>query len=150
MIYRLLYKLLHDAPDVRNIVGTRIYPEHAPAKTQGACIIIRNLSGAAETHLQNECNMAQPMVQLDCYDRTATKARSLYEVVRLRLSGYGATTVEDVLDDDGAEQDIVLSSIILRRPGMYVEEPRDASDNWTHRYTADFEIFHSQTVPTHV
>lgn len=156
MIYRLLGKLMYDSPDIRDRVSNRIYFEYAPElksipeANRGPCIIIRNFSGQAETHLQNECNCAQPMVQIDCYDTTATKARSLYELVRLRLSGYGATTVEDVLDDDGDEVDIHVSAIILRRPGMYVEEPRDGSDKWSHRYTADFEVFHSQTVPTHV
>lgn len=155
MIYRLLGKLMYDSPDIRDRVGTRIYFEYAPelkaipVDQRGPCIIIRNFSGSAETHLQNECGMAMPMVQVDCYDASSSKAHSLYELVRLRLSGFGPDTVDDVLDDDGDTVDVFVAAIVLRRPGMYVEQPRDASDKWTHRYTADFEVFHSQSVPTH-
>lgn len=159
MIYRLLGKLLHDQADIRNRVGTRIWFENAPSMVgmtaeqkkqfEGPCIIIRNFSGSAETHLQNECDMAMPMVQIDAYDKTATKSHSLYELIRKRLSGFGSETVS-VLNDEGEEEDVFVSSIILRRPGMFTEEPRNGSDVWTLRYTADFEVFHSQSVPTHV
>lgn len=154
MIYRLLGKLLYDQPDVRNRVGTRIWLENQPAfnslaaDQKGACIIIRNFSGSTETHLTNECDMAMPMVQVDFYDASATKAHSGFELVRRLLSGYGPETVA-VLNDEGEEEDVFVSSIILRRPGMYTEEPRNGSDVWVHRYTGDFEVFHSQSVPTH-
>lgn len=154
MIYRLLGKLMHDQPDIRNRVGTRIWFENQPefnklaADQRGPCIIIRNFSGSAETHLQNECDMAMPMVQIDAYDQTATKAHSLHELIRNLLSGYGPATVS-VLNDEGEEEDVRVSSIILRRPGMYTEEPRNGSDVWVHRYTSDYEVFHSQSVPTH-
>ena len=154
MIYRLLGKLMYDQPDIRNRVGSRIWFENQPefnklaADQRGPCIIIRNFSGSAETHLQNECDMAMPMVQIDAYDQSATKAHSLHELIRSLLSGYGPATVS-VLNDEGEEEDVRVSSIILRRPGMYTEEPRNGSDVWVHRYTSDYEVFHSQSVPTH-
>jgi hypothetical protein len=154
VIYRLLGKLMYDSPDIKNRVANRIYFENAPelksipVDQRGPCIIIRNFSGSAETHLQNECDMAMPMVQVDAYDVSTSKAHSLYQLVRTRLSGYGPETVA-VLNDEGEEEDVFVSSIVLRRSGMFVEEPRDASDKWTYRYTADFEVFHSQPVPTH-
>jgi hypothetical protein len=145
---------MHDQADIRSRVGTRIWFENQPAfntlaaEQKGACIIIRNFSGSAETHLQNESSMAMPMVQIDAYDSSVSKAHSLYQLIRNLLSGYGPETVS-VLNDDGEEESVRVDAIILRRPGMYTEEPRNGGDVWTHRYTGDFEIFHSQSAPTH-
>lgn len=145
MIYRLLYKLLYDAPNVVDRVGTRIFAEHAPQKTQGACIIIRNLSGSAENHMGGETDCAMPTVQVDAYDSSAPRAEELYQAVRNRISGFRGNV--SVLDSTGSEQTVSVHEIALRRPGMFIEEPRDASDKWTYRYSADFEVFHSQSVP---
>lgn len=146
MIYRILYKLLHDSEEVRNRVGTRIFAENAPESTQGACIILRNLSGRAESGLDGETDCAMPTLQLDCYDDSATKAESLFQRVRNRLSGYRGTV--EVLDIDNAVTDIDVHEITLLRPGMFIEEPRDASDRWSYRYSGDFEVYHEQSVPT--
>jgi len=147
--------MLYESAAVRNRVSSRIYFEHAPelksipVDQRGDCIIIRKLSSNPETHLQNECDMAQPTMQIDAYSTSPTKAESLHELIRNRLSGFGPAMVEDVLDSEGNEVDVWVSSIVLRRDNGYIEDPRDASDKWTHRFTADYEVFHSQSVPTH-
>jgi hypothetical protein len=146
MIYRLLYKLLHDAEEVRNIVGTRIYPEHAPEKSQAACIILRHMSGEAEYHLAGESDCAHGIIQVDCYDASTTKAHRLYQWVRNAISGYRG--VAAVLGDGGTEEDVMVSEITILRPGALVDEPRDASDKWSYRWSADFNVFYSQSVPT--
>ena len=138
MIYRLLYKLLHDSAEVRNVVGSRIYAEHAPDSSQGACIILRVLSGDAHYHLTAESDCANPTVQVDCYDETTTKAHRLYQHVRNRLSGYSGSV--DVLDEDGTETSVVVSELTILRPGALVDEPRDASDRWSCRWSADLAL----------
>lgn len=146
MTYRLIRKLLYDSPAVRSRVATRIFAENAPEKTIGECIIIRNLSGSAEMHMQGETDCAMPMVQIDCYAESPLRAESLWQLVRNRLSGYSGSV--DLLDSEGTEQTVVVSEFALRRPGMFIDEPRDSSDKWSYRYSADFEVFHSQSVPT--
>ncbi len=154
MIYRLLGKLMYDQPDIRNRVGSRIWFENQPefnklaADQRGACIIIRAISERSETHLQNECDMAQPMVQIDAYDENPTKADSLNELIRLLLSGYGPATVS-VLDSSGDETDVFVSSIVKQSGGMATEEPVNGSDRWVYRRFSVYEVFHSQSVPTH-
>lgn len=156
MIYRLLGKMMYDSPDIKNRVSSRIYFEYAPElkkiplDQRGPCIVIRKVSGTAETHLQNECDKYAARMQIDCYDSTPTNAESLNELVRLKLSGFGPATVEGVLGSDGNEHDIRVDSIIRGTDGMYTDEPRDGSDKWTHRYLTEYEVFHSQSVPTHV
>jgi hypothetical protein len=55
-----------------------------------------------------------------------------------------------VLNDVGGETTVAVSSINLLRPGMFLDAPTDGSDAWTKRFSGDFEVFHSQDVPTHV
>ena len=145
MIYRLLYKLLHDSAAVRDRVGARIYAEHAPAEVQGACIIIRNLSGRAEAGLDGESDCAMPMIQVDCYDDSMTKAESLYQLVRNRMSWFRGSL--SVLNESGGETEVDVHEASLIRPGAFIEAPRDASDRWSYRYSADFEVFYEQAVP---
>jgi hypothetical protein len=155
MIYRIIGKLLHDSPAIRDRVASRIHFENAPAQdprnptqTMGECIIIRHVSSAVNDHLQNESDCAQPTVQIDFYAESVSKAHSGYQAIRNLLSGYrGEATY---LDDDGTEATTEIHGCNLIRPGALIEEPRDSSDKWRYRYSADFEVFHSQDVPTHV
>jgi hypothetical protein len=149
MIYRLLYKLLHDQPDVRNVVGTSIFAEHAPDNHKGPCIILRVISGTVNSHLLNESDVAQPMVQVDAYDETRLKAERLGNLVRLLLSGYQPTNVA-LLDPTGGAVTVRVQGINLIRPGMQIEPPQDDSDRWRYRWSADYEVFHTQDEPTHV
>lgn len=142
-----MYKLLHDSAEVRNRVGTRIFPEHAPANTQGACIVLRHISGTTIDAVENETGLADNTMQVDFYDETITKCESGYQRIRNRLSAYRGDV--DILGDGGTEETIVVTGINLLRPGALVESPRDGSDKWSCRYSADFQIFHSQDVPTH-
>jgi hypothetical protein len=153
--YRLLGKMLYDSAAIKHRVSTRIYFEYAPelksipVDQRGDCLILRKLSSTPETHLQNECDMAMPMYQIDSYSSSQTKAESLHELVRNRLSGFGPSLVEDVLDSEGIESDVWVSAIVLESDYGYIEQPRDASDKWTHRFVALYKVFHSQPVPTH-
>lgn len=149
MTYRLLYKLLHDSEYIRDRVGSRIFRGNAPAGTKGACIILRRMGATINSHLQNESSVAQQMMQIDFYDDTMARAESGGELLRMRLSCMQRTTVQ-VLDASGEEIDVIVDSIQLRRPGEVIDEPRDASDKWSYRHSADYEVFHSQAVPTHV
>lgn len=147
MIYRILGKLMHDSAEIRDRVGSRIYFENAPAGVTGECIILRHLSGTVNQHLGNEADVAQPLMQIDFYADSVAKAHSGYQLVRNLLSGYRGTAT--YLDDDGDEATSEIQGCNLLRPGMLVNDPRDGSDEWSYRYSADFEVFHSQSVPTH-
>lgn len=143
-----MYKLLHDSEEIRNRVATRIYAEHAPANSQGACIVLRHISGTAIDAVENETGLADNTMQVDFYDETITKCESGYQRIRNRLSGYRGEV--DVLAENGEEETITVTGVNLLRPGGLVESPQDASDKWSTRYSADFQIFHTQDVPTHV
>lgn len=147
MIYRILYSLLHGSADIRNRVGARIYPERVPAGVEGECIVVSHVSSEVENHLQNESDCAIPTIQLDFYSNTVTTAESGYQLIRNLLSGFRGDVVH--LGSDGEEETTHISGCNLIGPGMLEEEPADGSDQWIFSYSADFQIFHSQSVPTH-
>lgn len=147
MIYRILYSLLNGSPDIRNRVGSRIYPERVPAGVAGECIVISHISSEVESHLLNESDCAIPTMQIDFYSNSTSKAHSGYQLIRNLLSGYSGDVAH--LSDDGGEETTHISSCNLISPGMLEEEPADGSDQWIYSYSADFQIFHSQSVPTH-
>ena len=147
MIYRLLYRLLYDSPDVRDRVGTRIYPERAPASVVRPFIVLRFAGSTVNAHLSNETGLAERLMQIDYFDDTASGAESGMERVRLLLSGYSGDV--DVLDDLGDEQ--TLSVVVnLDDVGLIPYAPQDGSDKWIYRASTEAQVFHSQDVPTHV
>lgn len=148
MTYRLLYKLLHDDTEITDRVGTRIYAENAPAKTVGPCIVLRMLSTDPSYHLQNETSVAAVTMQVDYYDSSATLAEVGYQLIRNLLSGRTPANVT-VLNELGEEETVRVQAVVTRRGGMLIADPRDGSDRWSYRFSADFELFHSQDVPTH-
>lgn len=148
MIYRLLYKLLYDAADIRNRVATNIYASNVPAGVKGECIVMRRVSGSPNSYLESESDLATRMVQIDFYSKSATDAESGWELIRNAISGRGPENVQ-VLNSSGTESTIRLGAINLIRPGDEIDEPHDGSDQWSYRFSGDFEVFHSQNVPTH-
>lgn len=150
MIYRILYSLLHESANIRDKVGTRIWAENAPAgeppKKDEPYLVLKNFSGSAESHMAGESDCAMPMIQIDCHDKTANLAEQLYQRVRNRVSGFRGTV--DVVDDDSIPTTVAIHEIKLLRPGMTIESPQDASDRWSYNHSADFDVFHEQSVPT--
>ena len=148
MIYRVLWKLLHDSEAVRNRVSTRIYGDYKPQDAPpGEYIILRHVSGTPIDAVENETGLADDVMQVDFYGQKVADCKSGYQLIRNRLSGYRGTV--DVLDYDGEEQEVKVTGINLLRKGSLIDLPQDGSDQWACRYSADFQVFYTQTVPTH-
>lgn len=150
MIERALYEFLRSSTAIADIVGTRIFAGHAPAKTRGPVLIMRVIARVREDKysLQNEVGVTESVVQIDCYHERATLAFDLFEAVRNRLSGYQGTVAHK--DSGGDETETFIHSAVLLREGSVYDAPQDASDQWIDRYSADFRIIHTQPVPTHL
>lgn len=146
MIYRLLYKLLHDSAGVRNRVGTRIYARNAPAGVSGEHIILNIISGTVHDHLTNEADIAERMIQIDFHADRATDAETGSELVRNLLSGYRGEV--SMLSDEGVLSAYDFQANLVR-PGDLVNGPQDASDRWSYQHSADYQVFYEQSVPTH-
>lgn len=124
--------------DVTDKASGGIYPTRAPQGTTGNVIILRTVSSDRNYSLTNEVSPAEFILQVDCYGRTPHDAHELFQRVRNRLSGYRG---------DAGDGTIQGTRIINEL--QFADDPEDASDQWIHRYTADFALFLNQTVPTH-
>ncbi len=151
MIYRLLYKLLHESEAIRNRVGIRIFEENAPERRptdpKEEYIVLHLISENPDYHLDGEVGTGDAVVQVDCHGSHTSKARSLYQLVRNRLSGYRGS-VADVLTDDGDLVSRDVCELTILRPGMIVGTPQDASDKWSYNCSTDISVFYEQSVPT--
>jgi hypothetical protein len=147
VIYYLLYALLYGCAEIKDRVGTQIYPENAPQGTVGECIVLRKLSGTAHNHLTNEADCVERLIQIDFYGRTVTEAEEGYELIQNLLSGYGPADVD--VERSGTTTTVRVSTINRMRDSNTVDAPANGSDVWTKQCSCDFQIFHSQPVPTH-
>lgn len=147
MIYRLIYALLQDSPDITDRVGTRVYARKAPANVSGEYIILSIVGSTVHNHLQNEASTGERMVQVSFFGDSATAAESGFELVRMRMSGFSGEV--EALDPQGDLRDYTVQANLVT-PNDQVSEPRDASDRWAHQYSGDFQVFYEQDAPTHV
>ena len=148
MIYRIIGRLLHESEAVRNLVADRIFFEVSPAKVTGEFIVLSLTTTTVHNHLQNESDCAEPMVQVDFYAADASRAYSGFQAIHNRLSGFSGSV--EYLADDGDYDTTRVSSCNLISHRSLTLRPEDASDKWRFRYSGDFQVFHSQAVPTHV
>lgn len=147
MIEKIVREYLLADDDVRNIVDSRIYVGYVPGGVSGAVIVLRKINTDRSYHLTNEVGARADVLQVDCYDETGTKAYQLSEIVRNRLSGV-ATANASYMENGAYTVGYIHYAIIINEREL-VEEPENASDRWTHRYSVDYEIGVSQSVPTH-
>jgi hypothetical protein len=147
MIYRLLYKVLHDSAAVRDRVATRIYPRMAPNGVTGERIVLNVISGIAHNHVSNEVGVGERIVQVSCFADSAVAAESGFELVRLRLSGFKSDI--EILDPAGTPREYTFQANLINANDL-VSEPRDASDKGAYQHSGDFQVFYEQDVPTHV
>lgn len=138
MLGRDIKDFLLDDADVRSYATGGIWPSRVPRGTTGRTIVLQTITTQRQYSLTNEVGQSQFTYQIDCYGETPYHAWQLFEHVRNRLSGYRGT-----LGDNAIQGTAILSERELS------EEPEDASDKWIHRYSADFQFFYPQTVPTH-
>ena len=138
MLERDIKTYLEADTDITHRATGGIYPTRAPQGTRGNVSILRTVSSDRNYSLTNEVDQAEFILQVDCYGKTPFEAEDLFQQVRNRLSGYRGTA------GDGQIQGTRIVNEL-----QFAEEPADASDQWIHRYTADFALFLDQTVPTH-
>lgn len=129
--------LLADS-DIAAEVGTRIYPDALPPGydvTDGPAIVLIDISGGAEHHLDGALGQAEARIEHDCYAATAITAQKVRELVRQRLAGYRGAMGDEFVQF--AEED--------GRTGRY--EPPE-SGAWSGRYirTVDIRFYYEQAL----
>lgn len=148
MIERALQTFLRNDDDIRDIVGQNVYAWNLPQGVKGPCILLTQISTLERYYSNvNEVDLVAAVVQIDMYEDRPSSVRRLAEHVRNRLSGYYGG-IEHLSDDGGLTTTTVATCKILRDQPL-AELPLDSSDKWRYRYSADYLIHHSQSVPSH-
>lgn len=146
MIHRIVGKFLKDSAAIRNRVGSRIYFERVPQDAaSGERLVISKISGERQYSLENEIGATNAVMEVACYADDPTRAESLWDLVRNRLSGYHG----NVTYLSGGEDATTWISSTIIRDGMDVTDPNDASDKWKFGYSGDFSIYYHHAVPDH-
>ncbi len=110
MIEEALYNYLTGHGALSALVGDRVYPNVAPARVQGAHIVVQRVSTMhVQTRDQQEgdSSLSRPRLQLDCYDAGKPRSLQVAETLRGALIGFrqsGPPRVDIALlegDDDG-------------------------------------------------
>ena len=138
MIEEELRTYLKGFAAIRDATPGGCWPGKSPAKVRGDRLILRKVTGDTQYSIVNELAKTGVTMQIDAYSSSPAKARDLHHLVRNVLSGYRG---------DAGDVSIEGTQIVSERATE--EEPEDGSDKWTHRYSADYFFFHTQTAPTH-
>lgn len=131
---------LRSSANVANLVAERVY--NATAPDEGAefdYVTVQEISSSPEYALSGEVGHALTTVQVDCWSKgskAGKRAKRIGEAVRNRCSGHTGTVGETR-----------FWPITLSRPGMIIEDPEDGSGDYIKRWSMDFEVFHTQSVP---
>ena len=147
MIERIVRTHLLDDDDIRNVVGQRVFANYLPIDSKGPAILLRRVSSNREQTHAGEPAVVESIVQVDSYERTASYCWELFELIRNRLNGYSGDVTW--LGTGGSQITTTIGHAWILRENALTDSPRDASDRWVERISADFTISHSQTVPTH-
>lgn len=146
MIEQAIRDLLRDTAAIRNRVDKGanfpgIYASTVPDKHRGECIVVVDVTSEDAIHLGGEVGNRVTILQTTVFAENSSKAYSLAELIRLRISGFRGIA---------GDQDPVTIQSCLIQPGggSDQEEPMDSSDRWTCSYTRDYAVRFVTSIPT--
>lgn len=105
--------LLADAT-VAGIVGTRIYPVKLPQGVSGTSLILNEISGQGDHHMQGASGLVTVRMQIGCWSQTADGAHALHLAVKECLDGFRGAM------GSGASQ--------VQVQGVFIDSWRDIDD----------------------
>lgn len=113
-----------------------IYPDVLPQNAPRPAIVYQLIGASGQHHVGGASKLCRSVIQLDCYADTRLAANAVAEQLRLAMDGYrGAMGSETV---HGCHE-------AARRYDY--EVPTNKSDTGRYRYSSDWEVWHSETLP---
>jgi len=129
--------VLGDA-NVSAIIGQRFFPDAIPQNEQIPAAVYQQISSVADETLDGASGLTFARYQISAWAATRREAKTLAEAIRFRLQSFrgdmGDVSVQDV-------------SLIDRRDG-YEPAVQNAQQS-RHGVQLDFQIWFTETVPTH-
>lgn len=136
-IEKALRALWLDVPQIRDKIGTRIYPGRVPVGGKDPCVVLNTVATNREYVLGGEAAIGDTVIQADVYGKSSREVDEISELLRNKASGYRGIAGDEEFRD-----------CRIIREGTTLDEPDDASDGWSYRNSRDWQIFFAQTTPT--
>ena len=123
---------------ISGLLAKRVYPHVAPKAATRPYITYFVVGADHQHHLTAAAGLVAHRVQIDMWADTAAEAETLSEAVREALQGLYGTLVTG----------FTSRGISLASEFDNYEPPSDADETGIYRITHDYEIWHTETVPT--
>lgn len=88
MIEDALYTYLMAQTAIRNIIGTRLYPDKLPQDPTLPALVYNNVGSSPMVQHSGPAKLESTRFQFDAFARTSRDARLLIDAVRLALESY--------------------------------------------------------------
>jgi len=121
--------LLRATTAVSDLVGTRVYPYHAPQGAVLPYIVIEQMGSVENVALDGTGSLRFVDFDIDCKADRATESRALGKVVRELLDDY-----------TGAAGTETIGAVIMNNESTQYEPPSDASDRGIYTTLLDLTI----------
>ncbi len=134
-----LFSELSTTAEVIAVVGTRIYPQVAPATVAYPFIVYSVISSLPEHHAGGASDLTNVSLQIDVWAETVGELLTIVEVIRNDLDGFKG--------DMGTENLDIRSCFLETRRTFEEPDPRGRKAP-VFRSDMDFSIWHVSSVPT--
>ena len=132
-----LYAHLTGTTDLVAQVSTRIYPNRAPHGAAMPFITYRRISTTNEHTLAAALGMARPTFEFACVGTSYSTVKTVNNLLRTHLDGH-----------QGVLQSVGVRSITHISTNDDYIAPTDAGDVGGHIAESDYQVWHTETVPT--
>lgn len=124
----------------------RIYitrlPQDGTTNATLPAITVQAVSHTHEAHMTAAAGLAKAVLQVDCWAATYLGARALSEAVRAELDGYRYTSTSSKWGTNN------IRRVLLANENPLYEGTDDGSDAGAYRVSQDYDVWHTETVPT--
>lgn len=131
-----LYVFLSTYAPVVALVGTRIYPEMAPASAPFPYVVVQEISVESHYHLDGASGTHDTLVQVDCWALSSLASKTLARTIRLGLDGLSAAW--DTLEIDG---------VFVESENDASQFAADGSERMYFRRVLTLSVWHEREIP---
>jgi hypothetical protein len=122
-------------------VARRVYFNKAPQKAPRPYVVLRQVTGGHDRHMEGACGISPCYLQADCFADSDTDVTALADAIRMACDGFrGAVTV--------ADETVYIRHLSLENDTDDLIEPQAASDAGIYHVRQDWSIVITEPVPT--
>ena len=136
---KALYTYLTAQVGITNLVSTRLYPSVAPESAAKPYVIFSDVTSDHKHHLTAAAGIVIKRVQFTIYATSALIADAIKEAFRAELDGFRGVMGTDSLD---------VRHVMLSNEIDGFNNPIDGDQTGIHTTILEYEICHSESVPT--